>query len=346
MFGNERRKLNRSADAINALLDYRSELFGYNSDFELKNNKMIKINLKGKGISIYATYVDEGLENPKRVRITVSKKYMTKQRKFGSRSGNKVVFLGWYRNSDIFVAWDPDHVFSLKPSDGSACSVFAPKKIKDEVNKFDLFVCNANAKKVKVDKFVIAMRSDILPYYLENAEMLHSMNNEEEIISTIKRCANSDIDSATLSRSGNLLEIPSKYWVEFKRRDPVFRKTVLEAYNYTCCICGKKLGIVEAAHIIPHSLDSSNNHVTNGLALCVEHHVLYDKAILMPGPDYKLVFNIARANELRRAGLGAGLNKIKKLDGKSIKVPKNNRPSKKSLREGIKIRDPRAILKQ
>lgn len=345
MFGNERRKLNRSADAINALLDYGSELFGYNSDLEIKNNKMIKIDLEGKKISIYATYVDEGLENPKRVRITVSKKHMNQQRN-RSRGGNKVVFLGWYRNSDIFVAWDPDHVFSLKPSDGSACSVFAPKKIKDEVNKLCLSVCNANAKKVEGDKFVIAMRSDMLPHYLENAENLHTMDSEEKIISAMMHPATSDLNSALLSRSGNLLKVPSKYWVECKRRDPAFRKAVLEAYNYTCCICGKKLGIVEAAHIIPHSLDSSNNHVTNGLALCVEHHVLYDKAILMPGPNYKLVFNNARAKELRKAGLGAGLNKIEKLDGKSIKVPKSNKPSRRNLREGIEIRDHRAISKQ
>ena len=345
MSANERKKLNKSADAIIALLDYGNELFGCNPDFEIKNNKMMKINLKGKDISIFATYVDEGLEYPERVRITIGKNYMNEQRKCKSRR-NKVFFIGWYRNTDIFVAWDPIHVFSLKPADGSACSVFAPKKMKDNVNNSGLSVCNANAKKVEGDKFVVAMHSDMLPFYFENAENLHSMDNEEEIISAMKHYTILDLDSARLSKGGDLLKIPTKYWVECNRRNPEFRKKVLETYNHACCICGKKLGIVEAAHIIPHSIDSENNCVTNGLALCVEHHVLYDKAILMPGPDYKLVFNNVRAKELRKAGLGAGLSKIRKLDGKGIKVPKRNKPSKKGLREGIKIRDARAIAKR
>ena len=68
-------------------------------------------------------------------------------------------------------------------------------------------------------------------------------------------------------------------------RDPVFKYQVMKAYGHACCVCGRQLGLVQAAHIIPHSIPESPNNVNNGLALCVEHHNLYDDGLLLPGPD-------------------------------------------------------------
>lgn len=58
----------------------------------------------------------------------------------------------------------------------------------------------------------------------------------------------------------------------------------LDAYKKTCCVCRRQLGLVQAAHIIPHSEPDSPNTVQNGLAMCIEHHRLYDDSLLLPGP--------------------------------------------------------------
>ena len=66
-----------------------------------------------------------------------------------------------------------------------------------------------------------------------------------------------------------------------KQRDAAFRDKVLTAYEYRCSVCGldlrmgsKSIGL-EAAHIKWHSQGGPDT-VTNGVALCVLHHKLFD----------------------------------------------------------------------
>lgn len=67
----------------------------------------------------------------------------------------------------------------------------------------------------------------------------------------------------------------------YRPRDPKFRHRILEAYNYSCCICGYNLRLsnsiigLEAAHIKWHQAGGSDSEV-NGLSLCSIHHKLLD----------------------------------------------------------------------
>lgn len=64
------------------------------------------------------------------------------------------------------------------------------------------------------------------------------------------------------------------------RRNPRFRKIVLEKYNYTCLICGcREENILEAAHIIAVAQGGDDNP-ENGFCLCRNHHRLYDSGLL------------------------------------------------------------------
>ena len=68
---------------------------------------------------------------------------------------------------------------------------------------------------------------------------------------------------------------------------PVFRATVMRAYDTRCAVCS--LGhaeLLDAAHIVPDSLEAGVASVTNGLALCRIHHAAYDRFILAVRPDY------------------------------------------------------------
>jgi putative restriction endonuclease len=66
-----------------------------------------------------------------------------------------------------------------------------------------------------------------------------------------------------------------------RRRDPDFRRRVLIAYEHRCAVCGfdVMLGSVsialDAAHIRWHQAGGPDEE-TNGLALCVLHHKMFD----------------------------------------------------------------------
>src|SRR5262249_15556644 len=66
-----------------------------------------------------------------------------------------------------------------------------------------------------------------------------------------------------------------------RKRDPQFRQKVLTAYEWRCAVCGfdVRLGSVsialDAAHIKWHQAGGPAEE-SNGLALCVLHHKVFD----------------------------------------------------------------------
>jgi len=74
-------------------------------------------------------------------------------------------------------------------------------------------------------------------------------------------------------------------------RNPAFRRKVLEVYDSQCAACGlriklpeKDLTFVDGAHLIPFTL-SRNDHPTNGIALCKNHHWAMDRFLIVPTPE-------------------------------------------------------------
>lgn len=74
------------------------------------------------------------------------------------------------------------------------------------------------------------------------------------------------------------------------RRDSKFRHTILNAYNYRCCICNHDLRIddrlvgLEAAHIKWVQVQGPHE-VSNGLALCSTHHKMFDYGVFTIDPE-------------------------------------------------------------
>lgn len=68
---------------------------------------------------------------------------------------------------------------------------------------------------------------------------------------------------------------------------PVFRASVIRAYQGRCSICNiGHASLLDAAHIVPDSDEHGIASVTNGLALCKIHHAAFDSSILGITPDY------------------------------------------------------------
>ena len=79
-----------------------------------------------------------------------------------------------------------------------------------------------------------------------------------------------------------------------RRRDPRFREDVLLAYQYQCAACGLDLALgrepigLEAAHV--KWVQAGGPDVpTNGLALCVLHHKLFDLGGWRLAPDGRIL---------------------------------------------------------
>jgi putative restriction endonuclease len=67
---------------------------------------------------------------------------------------------------------------------------------------------------------------------------------------------------------------------------PVFRATVLRAYDTRCAVCALRHGeLLDAAHIVADREEAGVAAVRNGLALCKIHHAAYDCHVLGVRPD-------------------------------------------------------------
>ena len=72
-----------------------------------------------------------------------------------------------------------------------------------------------------------------------------------------------------------------------------------------------------AAHLIPFS-ESRNDHPTNGLALCKNHHGAMDRNLIAPCPDHH--WHVAKILDPRRS---TGEKELSELAGKSVLLPKD-----------------------
>ena len=59
-------------------------------------------------------------------------------------------------------------------------------------------------------------------------------------------------------------------------RDRAFALSIMQMDGAQCCFCGIRGPMLQAAHIHPHSAPNSTDQVENGLALCANHHSIFD----------------------------------------------------------------------
>lgn len=69
-------------------------------------------------------------------------------------------------------------------------------------------------------------------------------------------------------------------------RSSAFSKTIKSLYDFQCAACGirlryQDLNLVDACHLVPFSL-SFNDHPSNGIALCKNHHWALDRHLIAP----------------------------------------------------------------
>lgn len=82
-------------------------------------------------------------------------------------------------------------------------------------------------------------------------------------------------------------------WQETEIKKPVrqqdkFRSEVLSKYNYTCAVCDNNhKSLLRAAHILPVA-NGGPDSINNGISLCVNHEIAFDRGIMKILPDYQI----------------------------------------------------------
>lgn len=105
-----------------------------------------------------------------------------------------------------------------------------------------------------------------------------------------------------------------------------FRKAVLSAYNFKCCITGLAIPeMLNASHIVPWSKDEVNRvNPTNGLCLNVFHDRAFDRGLLTITTDLRV--KVSPVVKITSKDLFA-VEFLMKFDGQSIKRPKKFVPN-------------------
>ena len=108
-------------------------------------------------------------------------------------------------------------------------------------------------------------------------------------------------------------------------RSPAFRRKILAIYDHQCAACGLRIKLpagndvsfIDAAHLIPFS-ESQNDHPTNGLALCKNHHWAMDRNLIAPCPDHH--WHVSKILDPRRS---SGEKELIALSRQALLLPQD-----------------------
>ncbi len=125
--------------------------------------------------------------------------------------------------------------------------------------------------------------------------------------------------SISSSAPSEVVEISRRYnerLVKTRHHQPLFRATVLHAYERRCAVCKLPFAeLLDAAHIKADA-DGGAAVVTNGLALCKIHHGAFDTNIIGISPDYRVHVK----DEVLKTVDGPTLqHSIKEMDGQVLR---------------------------
>lgn len=322
----------------------------YSEDFLVFDTiNPVKFELNGLQYSAHISYVHDSGENrtnEDEARIQLQRSII-KQQKENQEQGYIPVFIGFYEKGKVFVAWDPTYIFSL--TFDTVGSVYARKSHADIVDQRGGALRRQAARNLGRDTSVLALPVNTLGLYLENIYLFHQIEEEADLQNFLNTKPEFVDGSSKYAEERMEYDFSERGRRERKTiiskriaypRNPKFTKEVFSAYSGACAVCSKQLGIVQAAHIIPHNHDDCVDRVTNGIALCVEHHSLYDTSLLMPNKDKKLFLNPAKIEFLKEIGQEKGLVEVAERARHEYTIPQDARlqPSNDYLEKGIKIR--------
>lgn len=142
----------------------------------------------------------------------------------------------------------------------------------------------------------------------------------EDVLKINQSFQDSTLDELDIIESGNTDKQPKVYFKKSVFREAVFRKSIVQLYDYRCAFCRLKVtrslsqSIVDGAHIKPFS-EFYDNRPDNGLSLCKNHHWAFDRGWLAVDDRYQIIV----ASDLQEDSPHARL--MKEFHGELILLP-------------------------
>ena len=173
-------------------------------------------------------------------------------------------------------------------------------------------------KVLRDDKISVGFTKDIYELLKNDSELVQKISDlilETHFPPSLRQ---EILDEAGLDFEANLGSGSAKK----AKRDPAFRRRVLEAYDYRCAICDFSVRMentpvaLEAAHIKWFQAGGPDVE-NNGLALCCLHHKLLDRGAIAFDNDLKIIIS-EKAN-----GHGGFQDWVLDFDGKPLRTPRN-----------------------
>lgn len=119
--------------------------------------------------------------------------------------------------------------------------------------------------------------------------------------------------------------------VKVRVNQSLFRKFVLAAYNFQCCITGLEIPeLLNASHIIPWSKDKENQvNPRNGLCLNAIHDRAFDRGLMTITPE----FTVKISKSVKKGIVGSAVQYfLLRFDGLEINKPARFLPDQKFLK--------------
>lgn len=193
----------------------------------------------------------------------------------GFRSDEEILF-SYIHSKEAFLVWNVNVLRSLGLQNAD-CGVNGKRTIENGIQSNEIKYIYKKHKD-GYEKIVLVGKDALFEFCSHYEEYLFP--NEEDVKtgeSILFASIIGDyqiIDSNSININSELIR--SRDLVSRARRNPKFRKEVLQKYNYTCIVCGTmEEKILEAAHIRAVSENGSDD-VKNGVCLCANHHRLFD----------------------------------------------------------------------
>jgi len=130
------------------------------------------------------------------------------------------------------------------------------------------------------DEKVIAFLPGLLPVYVQLLESRVEVD-ATDVSAIVAAAGMTDIEDPAAERG--------RRTVSTLVRDAIFSRTVREAYGGQCAMCGLNYSLVVGAHIFPVAAPGAPDAAWNGVALCHNHHAIFDAHKLHVHPDTRAI---------------------------------------------------------
>lgn len=243
----------------------------------------------------------------------------------------QTLLLGWEDETETFTAYDIQRhrVFGSSPSIQVRLAT-----LQKALETGYAFQRRGN------EETIVAFVPDQMINYISQQSQLHSIGRnqfEETALANLLQEEPQNIDGfdQVSPERQTVLTAVSRY-----ARERTFRDRVLRAYGHQCSVCRLQLQLVQAAHIVPVNTPGSNDLTSNGIALCPSDHLAYDRGLLGVSPNYHIIVNNNKLEDLRSQNLNGGEDSILSRVCSTIVVPSQHseRPNPEYLRRGLQIR--------